>query len=81
MREHRMMMRRRVIAVTVGLLAVASGTAVRAQATPLDGITADPVLLLKVGIQRDLKLSDDQIGKASAIANSTAPQCTPILPS
>jgi hypothetical protein len=58
----------RIIVVTAGLLAPTGGRAVQAQATLLDGITADPALLQSEGVRKDLKLSEDQDGKVSAIA-------------
>ena len=68
MPDRRMATRFRIIAVTAGLLALTGGRAVRAQATLLDGITADPALLQSEGVRKDLKLSEDQDGKVSAIA-------------
>jgi hypothetical protein len=68
MQQRRMTTRFGIIAVTAGLLALTFGRAVRAQATLLDGITPDPTLLRwSEGVRKELKLSDDQIGKVLAI--------------
>jgi hypothetical protein len=56
------------IVVAVGLLAVAGVSPARAQGDGLDGMIADPLLLLNKGVQKELKLSEDQIKQATAIA-------------
>src|SRR4051794_39199472 len=47
------------------------GTA-KAQTTNLDGINPDPALMLNRGVQKELKLSSDQIESASAMARELA---------
>jgi hypothetical protein len=56
------------IVVAVGVLAVAGVSSARAQGGGLDETPVHPDVLLNKGVQKELKLSDDQIKEATAIA-------------
>jgi hypothetical protein len=58
--------------MSVGVLVAAIGADLRAQAFGLDGISAEPTLLFIEAVRKELKLTEDQIRKATSVAEEFA---------